>query len=401
MNQMVAVEQPQAQQPRLPTLVAGAPIRPIVPQDFEGAWRIASAVCRAGMAPKGLDAPEKAMVAIMHGLEVGLTPMNALQSIAVVNGRPTVWGDGAIALARGSGLLEWMEEKFEGEEGTDAFKAVCRVKRKGETQPITGEFSIGDAKVSGLWTKRGRDGQPTPWQQYPKRMLKMRARAFALRDGFADVLKGLAIKEEVEDYSTAAQVVREEPPAPPAPPAAQVTHQPEEPPATSVEELVTTAAPAETVEWNEPETAEQPAEEQPPVPPQAAKADPISTGGVAPALPAGTVVIDTAQGGPVVADFPGDKPLTPSDQVRAANGDIPGFLKRQSDAKEGEDPETFDVEAALKALAEALTGVESTDDLADVQTKYQAPLKGKVSKADWARSQTLVMEAFQRISEAE
>jgi hypothetical protein len=359
MNQMVAVEQPQAQQPRLPTLVAGAPIRPIVPQDFEGAWRIASAVCRAGMAPKGLDAPEKAMVAIMHGLEVGLTPMNALQSIAVVNGRPTVWGDGAIALARGSGLLEWMEEKFEGEEGKDAFKAVCTVKRKGEPKPVRGEFSIGDAKVSGLWTKRGRDGQPTPWQQYPKRMLQMRARAFALRDGFADVLKGLAIKEEVEDYHAAAPAAREEPPAPPP---AQVAHQPEEPPVTPAEEMVTTAAPAETVEWSEPEAEEKPVEEQPPVPPQAES---------------GT--------------------MTPAEQVRASDGGIPDFLKNQGEEK----AETFDVEAALKALEDALSGVESTDDLAEVQTKYQAPLKGKVSKADWARSQTLVMEAFQRISEAE
>ncbi|MCK7474052.1 MAG: hypothetical protein MZV49_12175 [Rhodopseudomonas palustris] len=158
------------------------------------------------MAPKGLESPEKAMVAIMHGLEVGLTPMNALQSIAVVNGRPTVWGDGAIGLARGSGLLEWMEEKFDGAEGTDAFKAVCLVKRKVRPKPIRGEFSAADAKAAGLWGKAG------PWQQYRKRMLQMRARAFALRDGFADVLKGLAIKEEVEDYTVATAAPREEPP---------------------------------------------------------------------------------------------------------------------------------------------------------------------------------------------
>jgi hypothetical protein len=385
MNQMVTVEQPQAQQPRLPTLVAGAPIRPIVPQDFEGAWRIASAVCRAGMAPKGLDAPEKAMVAIMHGLEVGLTPMNALQSIAVVNGRPTVWGDGAIALARGSGLLEWMEEKFEGEEGKDAFKAICTVKRKGEPKPVRGEFSIGDAKVSGLWTKRGRDGQPTPWQQYPKRMLQMRARAFALRDGFADVLKGLAIKEEVEDYHTAAQVVREEPPAPPA---AQVTHQPSEPPATPVEEMVTTAAPAETVEWSEPETDEQPGEEQPPVPPQANASPVQAAGGPGPVASDQHADANT----PATSDFPGDKP-----QASAPDGGIPEFLRRKPEQKQ-EEAETFDVEAALKALADALSGVEDTDQLAAVQNKHQAPLKGKVSKADWARSQTLVMETFQRIS---
>lgn len=209
MGEIATIDHAAAVPARLPSLPAGGPVRAIVPQDFEGAWRIANAVCKAGMAPKGLESPEKAMVAIMHGLEVGLTPMNALQSIAVVNGRPTVWGDGAIGLARGSGLLEWMEEKFEGAEGTDAFKAVCLVKRKNEPRPIRGEFSIGDAKAAGLWGKAG------PWQQYRKRMLQMRARAFALRDGFADVLKGLAIKEEVEDLQITSTHAREEPPAPP------------------------------------------------------------------------------------------------------------------------------------------------------------------------------------------
>lgn len=206
----VAVIEPKAEQaPRLPTIMAGGAVRAIVPQDFDSAWRIANAVCKAQMAPRGLETPEKAMVAIMHGLEIGLTPMNALQSIAVVNGRPTIWGDGAIGLARGSGLLEWMEEKFEGKEYDDTYRAVCIVKRKGEPKPLTGTFSVADAKKAGLWGKQG------PWQQYPKRMLQMRARAFILRDGFADVLKGLAIKEEVEDYAARDVTVREEPPAPP------------------------------------------------------------------------------------------------------------------------------------------------------------------------------------------
>jgi hypothetical protein len=210
------------QETKLPNMQAGAPVRAIVPQDFEGAWRIASAICKAGMAPRGLDQPEKAMVAIMHGLEVGLTPMNALQSIAVVNGRPTIWGDGAIGLARASGLLEWMEEKFEGE--GDSFTAICIVKRKGEPKPMRGDFSVGNAKKAGLWGKRGKQGEPTPWITYPERMLKMRARAFALRDAFADVLKGLSIREEVQDYQQPGQAAEptDEPPAPPPAPKAIV-----------------------------------------------------------------------------------------------------------------------------------------------------------------------------------
>lgn len=186
----------QAAAPKTP-MVAGGIVRPIVPQDFDGAWRIAQAVVRAGMAPYGLDTAEKATIAIMHGMEVGMPPMAALQSIAVVNGRPTIWGDGALALVLASGKCEAFEEFSEGK--GDAYTAVCQVKRAGARQPIVRTFSVAQAKASGLWTKRGKNGSPTPWQLYPERMLQMRARAYALRDGFADVLRGLGIAEEVQD----------------------------------------------------------------------------------------------------------------------------------------------------------------------------------------------------------
>jgi hypothetical protein len=50
-----------------------------------------------------------------------------------------------------------------------------------------------DAKAAGLLGKQG------PWSQYPKRMRQMRARGFALRDVFPDVLKGMPVAEEVMD----------------------------------------------------------------------------------------------------------------------------------------------------------------------------------------------------------
>jgi hypothetical protein len=207
----VAEQERPRPQKNLPAIVAGGNVRAIVPQDFDGAWRIATAVHASGMAPYGINSPEKAMVAIMHGLEIGLTPMNALQSIAVINGKPTIYGDAALALVRASGLMEAFKEIIEGE--GENMKAICRVKRKDE-EPIEGEFSVADAKTAGLWTKRGRNGESTPWQTYPKRMLKFRARAFALRDAFADVLKGISIREEVEDYTHAIET-NEEPPDPP------------------------------------------------------------------------------------------------------------------------------------------------------------------------------------------
>jgi hypothetical protein len=197
------------QAPRLPSIQAGGAVRAIVPQDFDAAWRIANAVVKSGMAPRGIDSAEKAMVAIMHGLEVGMTPMMALQSIASINGRPSIWGDGALGLVQGSGLMEWHKEYYRGEPDTDAYTAVCEVKRRHDPEVKVGEFSIADAKAAGLFGKEG------PWKTYRKRMLKMRARGFALRDGFADVLRGLHIAEEAQDIPIRDVTPHDEPPEPP------------------------------------------------------------------------------------------------------------------------------------------------------------------------------------------
>jgi hypothetical protein len=59
---------------------------------------------------------------------------------------------------------------------------------------VVAKFSVEDAKRAGLWGKQG------PWSAYPKRMMQMRARGFALRDAFPDVLKGLITAEEAQDY---------------------------------------------------------------------------------------------------------------------------------------------------------------------------------------------------------
>jgi hypothetical protein len=188
-----------------PSLAAGGKITPIIPQDFDACWRLGSAISSAGMGPKGMSA-EQITIAIVQGLEVGLTPMAAVQSIAVVNNRPTIWGDGAIALVRASGKLESISETVAGE--GDKMVATCSVKRKGEEEAVR-TFSAAEAKTAGLWDK-------DIWKKYPKRMLAMRARAYALRDVFADVLKGLAITEEVQDYDIK-DVTPPKPPAPPKP----------------------------------------------------------------------------------------------------------------------------------------------------------------------------------------
>ena len=160
---------------------------------LEDAFRFANAIVASGFAPRGMEKPEAVLVAIQLGVELGLTPMAALQNTAVINGRPAIYGDAALALVRASGLLESFNEEEVGEAGKDSFGVrVTAVRRDGSKGCET--FTVADAKAAKLWGKAG------PWTDYPRRMLKFRARGFVLRDVFGDVLKGLRTAEEVRDY---------------------------------------------------------------------------------------------------------------------------------------------------------------------------------------------------------
>lgn len=253
-------------------LRAGHAIVPIIPSSMEEALEYAHAVIAAGLAPdsynkggNGADRdqpdPQKVMIGIMKSLEVGFPPITGLSVIAIINRRAVIWGDGAIALVQSKGLVEKIEEVWTGSETAtrndisqadfpDGYSCTYRIWRRGQPNPYEGTFSVRDAKRSHLWANPKRQ----PWCLYPKRMLLARARAFALRDGFADALAGLGIREEVEDLPPEAPQRTDVSFLDDAPPAAQwaIAAPTEEPipfeqpsePATAAPPLAAAVAPA-------------------------------------------------------------------------------------------------------------------------------------------------------------
>ena len=165
------------------------------PQSLNEAMEFANMLANSNLVPKAYQQkPGDIMVACQWGAEIGLKPLQSLQNIAVINNIPAVWGDALVALVRGSGLCEYIKQDWD-----DASKtATCRVKRKGEPEEMR-QFSEEDARVAGHLNK-------DTYKKNLQRMLSIRARAFALRDVFADVLKGLKVAEEVEDYPAEREV---------------------------------------------------------------------------------------------------------------------------------------------------------------------------------------------------
>jgi hypothetical protein len=162
-------------------------------------------IAASGLAPKGMDTEGKVLLAVQTGLELGFSPMQALQSVVVVNGRATLMGDSALALVRSSGLLEpgtdiefgcripvdKDEERLRGE-----LIGWCRSQRRGK-RPQETIFSWKDAQRAKLIGKAG------PWTEYPQRMLQWRAIGFHFRDYWSDIGKGVVIDVEARDIPRA------------------------------------------------------------------------------------------------------------------------------------------------------------------------------------------------------
>ena len=87
--------------------------KPLLPRSLKEALQLASLLSKSKLIPKGFENPEACLVGILYGLEVGLSPIAALQRMAIIEGRPTIWGDAALALVEASGLLVRIEERIE------------------------------------------------------------------------------------------------------------------------------------------------------------------------------------------------------------------------------------------------------------------------------------------------
>ena len=173
-------------------------IRPLIPKTLTQCANVAEQFAAAGMCLTGTerftDEKKKAMlvVSMMKAMSIGKDPSWALEFIYVINNKPTLYGDGPLALANESGLIEHFTETPPSKDH-DNPTAVCTLKRVDRAQVYTSQFSVEQAKRAKLW------GKPGPWTQHPDRMLQLRARARLLRDAVPEALGGFQVKEELQD----------------------------------------------------------------------------------------------------------------------------------------------------------------------------------------------------------
>ncbi len=160
------------------------------PQNFEQAMTFSKYLAESEMVPKQYRGrPGDCLIAMQWGHEIGLKPLQALQSIAPVNGKPNLYGDAGKAMLLAAGCeIDEDDTAIIRATGT----ARCKITRPGR-RPVERTFSIEDAKTAQLWGKAG------PWTTSPYRQMAWRAFWFAARDAAADLLRGMGGKEEADD----------------------------------------------------------------------------------------------------------------------------------------------------------------------------------------------------------
>jgi hypothetical protein len=162
---------------------------------------LAKFLAGSDMVPKDYrDKPGNIVIAISLGHEIGLKWAQALQNIAVIGGRPTLWGDAGLGIVMSHPEYQWHREEDDAQTET----ATCTMKRRG-LDPVVRSFSQADAERITVW-ESGRQvplaDRPVWKAGYKKRMRQMRARWWAMKDTFPDALKGVEGREYVEDDVT-------------------------------------------------------------------------------------------------------------------------------------------------------------------------------------------------------
>jgi hypothetical protein len=154
---------------------------------LRGAAEYANYVANTALVPEALrgKADEVAAV-ILTGEEVGLEPMAALRSVAMIAGVPHFRAESLRGLVVSRGHELWVEE-------STVTRAIVAGRRGGSDRVGRVTWTMDDAKRANL------AGKPN-WRAYPREMLVARATAALVRQMFADVVLGLVAAEELDEY---------------------------------------------------------------------------------------------------------------------------------------------------------------------------------------------------------
>lgn len=155
----------------------------IEPVNYEMMWKVSQRVTNTPFVPSALRGkPESVLACILYGAELGLGPMQSLNSIHVIEGRTAMSPELMRAMvARHGHRIDVLKNDND----------VCEMKgtRNDTGSTATVKWTMEDAKLAGLAGKNN-------WRTYPRAMLMARCTSELCRILFPDVIAGLSYTPE-------------------------------------------------------------------------------------------------------------------------------------------------------------------------------------------------------------
>lgn len=175
------------------TQIAKADDRAFEPRDASEAMTIAAQLVASRLLPAGIQTPEAAFAIIATGRELGLTMMQALRSIHIIKGKPTLSADLILALVKRSAVCK----RFQLVNTTHEI-ATYATHRDGEDATEM-SFTIQQAQRACLIGNEN-------WKKYPEAMLRARCIAALARAVYPDVVLGIYETDEMVESAGASQL---------------------------------------------------------------------------------------------------------------------------------------------------------------------------------------------------
>lgn len=177
--------------------------------DLDQAYRLSQALAMASIVPDALRGkPGNVLAIILYGQDLGMSPMQAIQGIYVVKGKPQLAGTTWLSLARSAG------HKIRFLEDADDRCTIEITRRDDPKHPHVETYTFQDAVKAELVQikdgkpyARSQKGDPLPWELYTRTMIRNRAISNAAKAACPEVALGFAVEGDYDYIADAAPEV--------------------------------------------------------------------------------------------------------------------------------------------------------------------------------------------------
>lgn len=164
-----------------------------------------------GVVSSTFKTPQQVVIGMQYAKSLKIDTVPALKMMYVINGQPSLFGDGPLLMCRRTSLVDGFEEFFVNSEmkrisvanknlKDEVYAAVCRVKRVGDKIWQEDYFTQDNLRTAGL-DVNSYGKKKAVWEKFERLMMRYKSRSMALKSKFADVLHGIPIAEHDYHFS--------------------------------------------------------------------------------------------------------------------------------------------------------------------------------------------------------